>query len=118
MSVYTIGYNNKKVGFINTYFPFVDLSSEIALFLNLLIVLILFDTLYTIIGLIGFSLPAEMAITQKARSEIATYGAIFWSLSFVLSFMLPVLLLTADRSTNISPIFLISMIASFELEMI
>ncbi|MFX0073695.1 MAG: MFS transporter, partial [Candidatus Hermodarchaeota archaeon] len=96
--------------FIICWFPFVDLNNEIALFLNLLIVLILFDTLYTIIGLIGFSLPAEMAITQKVRSEIATYGAIFWSLGFVLSFILPVLLLTADRTTNISPIFLISMV--------
>ena len=96
--------------FIICWFPFVDRTDEFGLFLNLLIVLLLFDTLFTIIGLIGFALPAEMGITQKARTEIVTYGVIFTSIGFLISFIIPVFLLTGDKSTNIDPMFLIAMI--------
>ena len=96
--------------FIICWFPFVDRTDEFGLFLNLLIVLLLFDTLFTIIGLIGFALPAEMGITQKARTEILTYGVIFTSVGFIISFIIPVFLLTGDKSTNIDPMFLIAMI--------
>ena len=96
--------------FILCWFPLVDRNNELGLFLNLLIVLLLFDTIYTIIGLINFSLPAEMGITQKARADIVAYGAIFGSLGFIFAFILPVYLLTGDRSANINPLFLITMI--------
>ncbi|MFW9897638.1 MAG: MFS transporter [Candidatus Thorarchaeota archaeon] len=96
--------------FIICWFPFVDRTDELGLFLNLLIVLLLFDTLFTIIGLIGFALPAEMSITQKARAELVAYGVIFTSIGFLISFIIPVFLLTGDKSTNIDPMFLIAMI--------
>ncbi len=96
--------------FIICWFPFVDRTDEFGLFLNLLIVLMLFDTLFTIIGLIGFALPAEMAITQKARTEVVTYGVVLGGLALIFSFIIPVFLLTGDKSTNVNPVFLIAMI--------
>ncbi|TFG28699.1 MAG: MFS transporter [Promethearchaeota archaeon] len=96
--------------FILCWFPLVDLSNDFWLFLNLLIVLLLFDTIFTIIGLINFSLPAEMGITQKVRAQIVAYGAVFTSLGFIVSFILPVYLLTGDKSAKINPLFLITMV--------
>ena len=96
--------------FILCWFPFVNIFDEIALFINFLVVLLLFDTLFTIIGLIGYSLPAEMCVTSKERANVIVYGSIFWSLGYVISFIVPVVLLTGDKSTNVNPLFLISMI--------
>ncbi|MGV9173195.1 MAG: MFS transporter [Promethearchaeia archaeon] len=91
--------------FILSWFPFFDPSNEIGLFINLLIVLFLFDTIFTIIGLIIYSLPAEMTISSKARSNLMVYGTIIGSIGLLVSFLLPVLLLTGDKSTELNPFF-------------
>ncbi len=96
--------------FILVWFPFVDLKSETALFLNLLIVLFAFDTIYTIVGLIAYSLPAEMVVSSKARAKLMIFGAIMGSFGFLVAFIIPVLLLTGDESTTINPSFLVSMV--------
>ena len=96
--------------FILCWFPIVDLNDQWALFLNFLVVLFLFDTLYTLIGLITYSLPAEMAITSKARSGLMVYGAIFGGLGLLLSFIIPILLLTGSASPELNPAFQPAMI--------
>ncbi|MEJ2250860.1 MAG: MFS transporter [Candidatus Lokiarchaeota archaeon] len=99
--------------FIIAWFPFVPLSSQIGLFFNLLIMLYAFDTLYTLIGLISYSLPAEMAITERARSNLMIFGAIGSALSLLLSFVIPLFLLTGDLPIDqdpMIPIFRITMI--------
>ena len=96
--------------FIICWFPLVDLNDQWALFLNFLIVLFLFDTLYTIVGLITYSLPAEMAITSKARSSLMVYGAIFSCLGLLFSFVIPIMLLTGTASPELNPAFQPAMI--------
>ena len=96
--------------FILCWFPFVDVSNEFALFINLLVILFAFDTIYTIIGLITYSLPAEMALTSKERANLMIYNTLLGSSGLLLAFILPVLLLTGDKNTSVSPLFYISMI--------
>ncbi|MBD3338351.1 MAG: MFS transporter [Candidatus Lokiarchaeota archaeon] len=95
--------------FILCWFPFLT-QNVFALFINLIIVLFAFDTIYTITGLISYSLPAEMAISSKTRANLMVYGSIFSSIGLLIAFILPVVLLTGDESTQISPTFLISMV--------
>ena len=96
--------------FILCWFPFVDITNELALFVNFLVVLFLFNTLFTIIGLIGYSLPAEMCVSSKERAKIIVFGTISASLGFIISFVLPVMLLTGDKSKYINPFFLVSIV--------
>ena len=96
--------------FILVWFPFANVNNEIALFINLVIILFAFDTLFTIIGLITYSLPAEMAISSTVRANLMVYGSIFGALGVLISFIIPVLLLTSDVSTEIDPTFLTTMV--------
>ncbi|MFO8017559.1 MAG: MFS transporter [Promethearchaeia archaeon] len=91
--------------FILCWYPVVNPSNDIALFVNLILVLFLFDTFFTIIGLITYSLPAEMAISSKTRSNLMIFGAIFNGLGILLSFVIPLLLLTGDQSPHLNPLF-------------
>ena len=63
--------------FILCWIPFVDVNNQVALFFNLIFVLFAFDTLFTILGLINYSLPAEMAMTAKDRANLMVYGSGF-----------------------------------------
>ncbi len=96
--------------FILVWFPLVNITNEFALFLYLLFILFTFDSIYTIIGLIYYSLPAEMAISSKARANLMIYGSIFSALGFLISLILPILLLTGSESTTVDPTFLIAMV--------
>ncbi|MHA1491360.1 MAG: MFS transporter [Promethearchaeota archaeon] len=80
--------------FILCWFPLVDLNNQLALFFNFLLLLFTFDTIYTIIGLITYSLPAEMTVSSNARANLMVYGALFGALGFLMSFLLPILFLT------------------------
>ncbi len=95
--------------FILCWIPFVDVNNQIALFFNLTVVLFVFDTLFTILGLINFTLPAEMAMTAKERANLLIYGSVISSISYLISFVLPLVLLTGHESPNFA-LFLIAMI--------
>jgi len=69
----------------------------------MVIMLFAFDTLFTLIGLISYSLPAEMAITNKARSSLNVYGSFGNALAFLMSFLIPALLLTGDQPIGSDP---------------
>jgi len=88
----------------------VDINDQFALFFNLIIVLFVFDTLFTILGLINYTLPAEMALTAKERSNLLVYGAAISSISYVIAFILPLLFLTGNESPNAAIEFLFVMI--------
>ncbi len=98
------------IAFIFCWIPLVDVNFQLALFFNLTIVLFVFDTLFTILGLINFTLPAEMAITAKERANLLVYGSAISSISYVLAFILPLLLLTGNESPNAAFEFLVAMI--------
>ncbi len=96
--------------FILCWFPFVDVNNQIALFINLIVVLFVFDTLFTILGLINFTLPAEMALASKERANLLIYSNIITSISLLISFILPIFLLTGIESPDLITPFLITMI--------
>ena len=96
--------------FILCWIPLVDVNDQFALFFNLIAVLFIFDTLFTILGLINYTLPAEMVITAKERANLLIYGATISSISYVIAFILPLLFLTGNKSPNAYLEFLIVMI--------
>ncbi|MFX1320542.1 MAG: MFS transporter [Promethearchaeota archaeon] len=98
------------LAFIICWIPFADLDSQIAIFFNFIVVLFIFDTLFTILGLINFTLPAEMAITSKERTNLLIYSTVISSTSYLISFLLPIFLLTGSEAPNDPLIFLIAMI--------
>jgi glycoside/pentoside/hexuronide:cation symporter, GPH family len=79
--------------FIFMWFPFAPAGDQALLFVNYLLMLCLFDTVYSMIGLVTYSLPAEMAITAKQRSSIMVYSTMIGFVPTVLGFALPLLLL-------------------------
>jgi len=95
--------------FLLCWFPLVNVNDEIALFLNYLIILYAFDTIFTMIGLITYSLPAEMAVSSKSRASIMVFGSIFSALGTLITFLLPILLLTSQDVPPIE-IFLTTMV--------
>ncbi|MFW9965167.1 MAG: MFS transporter [Candidatus Sifarchaeia archaeon] len=90
--------------FIICWFPFMG-STQIALFWNFLLVLFLFDSMFTMVGLIITALPAEMCITQEARSNLSLYNVIVGSIGALLAMILPLILLTDESSTELNPLF-------------
>ncbi|MFX1536161.1 MAG: MFS transporter [Promethearchaeota archaeon] len=90
--------------FIICWFPFMG-NTQIALFWNLLLVLFLVDSMFTMIGLVLTALPAEMCLTQKARSNLSLYNAVLGATGGVLAAILPLILLTAETSTELNPLF-------------
>ncbi|MFX1427665.1 MAG: MFS transporter, partial [Promethearchaeota archaeon] len=98
------------LAFIFCWIPFVNVNSQIALFFNFFIVLFIFDTLFTILGLINLTLPAEMAITAKERANLLIYGTVISSISYIIAFILPLFLLTGPQAPTDPRIFVFVMI--------
>ena len=90
--------------FVICWFPFFG-NTQIALFWNLLLVLFLFDTMFTMVGLVQTALPAEMCITQEARSNLSLYNVILGSIGGLFAMVLPLILLTDESSTELNPLF-------------
>ncbi|MBN2228615.1 MAG: MFS transporter [Candidatus Thorarchaeota archaeon] len=90
--------------FIICWFPFMG-NTQIALFWNLVLVLFLFDSMFTMLGLVQTALPAEMCITQEARSNLSLYNVILGSLGGMVAMVLPLILLTDETSTELNPFF-------------
>ena len=76
--------------FILSWFPFIP--GEIGIFINMVLILFFFDTIFTTVGLISYSLPAEMTVSEHARSDLMVYGSIASALALMFSFILPQLL--------------------------
>jgi len=96
--------------FILCWIPLVDISNEFALFLYFLFILFAFDTIFTIVVLILYVLPAEMALTSKERANLMVYAILIGALGYVVTYIVPVLLLTGNESTGLDPTFISVMI--------
>ena len=90
--------------FILCWYPFLG-NTQMGLFLNLIMVLFVFDTVYSMIGLITYSLPAEMCFTAEGRANLAIYSTLIGSIGLITSNLVPMLLLTGDNSTTLNPWF-------------
>ncbi|MFW9848354.1 MAG: MFS transporter [Candidatus Thorarchaeota archaeon] len=97
------------ITFIMCWFPFLG-NTQIALFWNLLLVLFLFDTMFTMVGLVQTALPAEMCITQEARSNLALYNVILGTFGGLFASVLTLILLTETVTTTLNPLFQPAMI--------
>ncbi|MEX2680805.1 MAG: MFS transporter [Candidatus Sigynarchaeota archaeon] len=82
------------LAFVLCWYPFTDNSNQIGLFFNMLFVLFALDTMFTMIGLITYALPAEMTFTQKARSNLITWSTLIGVIGIVVSNVLPIFMLT------------------------
>ncbi len=106
------------LGFILIWFPFIlesnfgleffqniypdsaITSRDVGLFWNHLLMLYIFDTIFTMIGLISYQLPAEMAITAQARSKIMVFSIICGLPGMILPMILPTILLSGDNPSK------------------
>lgn len=75
--------------FILTWFKWSEQASQTALFVQMLVTLFLFDTLYTAIATSLYVMPYTMAVSNKARSNIFLWK-IFFSL---ISLAIPLIVL-------------------------
>ena len=91
------------ISYIFAWTPIARVGDQIGLFLNLLLVLFIHDTLFTIIGCCFFSLPNEIAITAKQRASLTLYSSVFGFINIALGLFLPIILLTPKE--GISPFF-------------
>jgi GPH family glycoside/pentoside/hexuronide:cation symporter len=101
--------------FMLSWIPFFSSDNQLGLFFNMLIMLFLFDTLFTMVGLISYSLPAEMAITNAARSKLNVFGSVGNALALLFSFVIPTLLLTGDEPATSDPNFPVFLTTMFIL---
>jgi GPH family glycoside/pentoside/hexuronide:cation symporter len=79
------------ISFILIWFPMTDEPS--LLFWNHFLMLFVFDTVYTMIGLITYSLPAEMALTEKERASIMLYAGTIGIVGVLIPIILPLIYL-------------------------
>jgi GPH family glycoside/pentoside/hexuronide:cation symporter len=83
------------LSFIIIWFPF--MQSELGLFINHLLMIFIFDTFFSMMGLITFGLPAEMAINAKERTKISIFGIAFGAIGMIIRFTLEPVFLAGDN---------------------
>jgi len=64
-------------------------ASELVQFWWMLVVMLLYDTAYTIVGLNNVSLLPEIAETDEGRSTMQVYAGLFGLLAYLLGFLIP-----------------------------
>ncbi len=77
------------------WFPGID-TIDMGLFWNHLMMLFIFDTLFSMIGLICNILPAEMAVTAQERTNVVAFATILGVPGSILPTILPIMLLSGD----------------------
>ncbi|MCP4764274.1 MAG: MFS transporter, partial [archaeon] len=87
------------LSFILVWFPF--MQGEFGLFLNHLLMLFIFDTFYSMTGLITFSLPAELAVEAKERSRIALVTVVGGSMGMIARWILEPVFLSGDNPNQL-----------------
>ena len=102
--------------FILVWYPWGD--SQLTLFFCFLLNLIAFDTIYTIIGLVTYSLPAELAMKSDDRATLFVYSTYIGALGVVVSNLFPMLLLTGNKGPTLNAAFRPTMIVLAIISMI
>ncbi len=93
------------VMFMLSWFPFLqyffNATADIeqwALFANFLIMLFLLDTMFTLVGLVTYVLPGEIAITAKGRANVQMYVVYLDAIGTLGSLLIPTFFLTSETS--------------------
>lgn len=98
--------------FILLWLPPGTLDTQLSLFIYLMVMLFMMDTFASLLGVAIACLPAEMAVSSKARGSLMVFGGFFNSIAQFVSFALPSLFLpSADLSQNVDIGFYILMIS-------
>jgi GPH family glycoside/pentoside/hexuronide:cation symporter len=95
------------------WFPGID-ATDMGLFWNHLVMLFIFDTLFSMIGLICNILPAEMAVTAQERTKVVVFATVVGVPGSILSTILPIVLLSGDspdKTTFLIVMMIIAIIA-------
>lgn len=87
------------ISFVFIWFPFAAPGDQVGLFVNFLVMLCIFDTLFSMIGLITYSLPAEMAVTSKERASIMIYSTAVGIGGQMIGIILPIAYLQGTGSS-------------------
>jgi len=87
------------LSFILVWFPF--MQGEFGLFFNHLLMLFIFDTFFSMIGLITFSLPAEMAVTAKERTNITLFTVAFGTIGMISRWIMEPVFLSGDNPNQL-----------------
>jgi len=88
------------LSFILVWFPF--MQGDFGLFLNHLLMLFIFDTFYSMTGLITFSLPAEMAVTAKERVKITLFTVAFGTIGMISRWIMEPVFLSGDNPNQLA----------------
>ena len=83
--------------------------SQISIFIWMLVFMLLYDTGYTIIGLVYSALLPELSEDDKVRGELQTASSLFYLLGIILGFLIPDLVKPEVGSTDLT-LFYIAMI--------
>jgi GPH family glycoside/pentoside/hexuronide:cation symporter len=86
-------------------------TTDMGLFWNHLLMLFVFDTLFSMIGLICNNLPAEMAITAHERTKVVVFAMIVGMPGIILQTILPAMLLGGDSPDKTVYLIVMVMIA-------
>ncbi|MGV9199895.1 MAG: MFS transporter [Promethearchaeia archaeon] len=79
------------ISFILVWFPIVD--KQALYFWNHLLMLFIFDTVYSMMGLIFYAMPAEMAVSQKERGKIMVYSTALGAIGTIGTILVPLIYL-------------------------
>ncbi|MCY3414537.1 MAG: MFS transporter [Candidatus Heimdallarchaeota archaeon] len=82
--------------FLSNWYSGID-AIDMGLFWNHLLMLFLFDTMFTTMGLIVNNLSSEMAISSSARAKIAAFSFVVGTPAWVVPLFLPAMLLGGDN---------------------
>ncbi|MHA2287562.1 MAG: MFS transporter [Promethearchaeota archaeon] len=88
-----------SLSFILVWFPF--MQGEFGLFFNHLLMLFVFDTFFSMTGLITFSLPAEMAVTAKERTKINLFTVVFGTFGMISRWIMEPVFLAGDHPNQL-----------------
>jgi len=88
------------LSFILVWFPF--MQTGFGLFLNHLLMLFIFDTFYSMTGLITFSLPAELAVTAKERVKVTLFTVTFGMSGMISRWIMEPIFLSGDNPNQLA----------------
>ena len=87
------------LSFILVWFPF--MQTGFGLFLNHLLMLFIFDTFFSMTGLITFSLPAELAVTAKERVNVTLFAVAFGAFGMISRWIMEPVFLAGDHPNQL-----------------
>jgi GPH family glycoside/pentoside/hexuronide:cation symporter len=91
--------------FVLVWYPTFSMENQIALFINFLVVMIAFDTAFTMLSTVYFCLPSEMADTADQRASISWYGTVCNFVAIGIQFIVPAITLTGSLGVNVNLYF-------------